>query len=180
MLVPLLMRSFQSTGSYEPWRDARDRYGCYCEFQSTGSYEPWLFVSVYVYIMCVSIHGLLRALTFEISDNFDPSERFQSTGSYEPWRMIASASSTPKCFNPRALTSPDPDAPCITIAFFVSIHGLLRALTKVFLSKYRITLVSIHGLLRALTWYIETASKVIGFNPRALTSPDGNFKQTIY
>ena len=56
----------------------------------------------------------------------------------------------------------------------VSIHGLLRALTKPPKKSVLVCLVSIHGLLRALTvcgtLLVHDRS---GFNPRALTSPDG-------
>ena len=98
------------------------------------------------------------------------------------------------CFNPRALTSPD----CLLEVFrwqiFVSIHGLLRALTvrcnprncQVGFNPRALTSpdsvqrpyssgieVSIHGLLRALTKEGKEIPTLPGsFNPRALTSPD--------
>ena len=53
-------------------------------------------------------------------------------------------------FNPRALTSPDPVFIFIFQQFLVSIHGLLRALTKI----------------------TEALVEGVSFNPRALTSPD--------
>ena len=54
----------------------------------------------------------------------------------------------------------------------VSIHGLLRALTRgSFLGVQNIK-VSIHGLLRALTVIEGTVIFIRSFNPRALTSPD--------
>ena len=54
----------------------------------------------------------------------------------------------------------------------VSIHGLLRALTNGVADVYDDTYVSIHGLLRALTTGQDRHGVAIGFNPRALTSPD--------
>ena len=54
----------------------------------------------------------------------------------------------------------------------VSIHGLLRALTLSLGLWIEIPPVSIHGLLRALTFLIFIQFTVMGFNPRALTSPD--------
>ena len=56
----------------------------------------------------------------------------------------------------------------------VSIHGLLRALTKKFGIQCKFYSVSIHGLLRALTMEAMSMQIDLGsFNPRALTSPDG-------
>ena len=57
-------------------------------------------------MFCVSIHGLLRALT----------------GTTVTGAAVTS-------FNPRALTSPDRKVPADLLEMDVSIHGLLRALT---------------------------------------------------
>ena len=42
------------------------------------------------------------------------------------------------CFNPRALTSPDGEKPELPWVQFVSIHGLLRALTKLLPHTYEV------------------------------------------
>ena len=76
------------------------------------------------------------------------------------------------CFNPRALTSPDSSCVPRSSGGYVSIHGLLRALTEIRIPLIHATFVSIHGLLRALTSPQRTCIRSMRFNPRALTSPD--------
>ena len=76
------------------------------------------------------------------------------------------------CFNPRALTSPDkdPDAETPPPSGFNP-----RALTSpdagIFGNKGQLY-VSIRGLLRALTVHSHNSAADLRFNPRALTSPD--------
>ena len=120
----------------------------------------------------VSIRGLLRALT-----------------------LSAHIVHNPLGFNPRALTSPDMEKRKTIVPIRVSIRGLLRALTWVVVFNYQdiyvsirgllraLTIdqnkkhseesVSIRGLLRALTGYGGISIRSPSFNPRALTSPDG-------
>ena len=141
---------FQSTGSYEPWRGSRTASVYLLMFQSTGSYEPWRRLTVRL-IQTICFNP--RALTSpDVSHN-------RREFSY-------------RSFNPRALTSPDGIYKMTVQEIIVSIHGLLRALTRTrFTSvtdlKFQSTgsyepwqrgwkcygwwCVSIHGLLRALT-----------------------------
>ena len=121
----------------------------------------------------VSIHGLLRALTdnnpiFRSIICFNPragkdrhlqSRCFNPRALTSPDRVHREAREVVLSFNPRALTSPDSSRLKASSRSTVSIHGLLRALTRTENGGLRRRQVSIHGLLRALTW-IENGKRV--------------------
>ena len=99
----------------------------------------------------VSIHGLLRALT----DILQIMEHLRIVSIHGLLRALTFTTLRTviyyKCFNPRALTSPDRQRSLLHCFKIVSIHGLLRALTGETPELPWAQFVSIHGLLRALT-----------------------------
>ena len=78
---------FQSTGSYEPWHFSIENNTFWVRFNPRALTSPDDHDLSKPLIMIVSIHGLLRALTY-VNTLFAELQRFQSTGSYEPWQQF--------------------------------------------------------------------------------------------
>ena len=144
----------------------------------------------------VSIHGLLRALTFISFRHFSQRSynpraltspdgtsstwiktwyRFQSAGSYEPWHSFSFFLPCSHRFNPRALTSPDTPANAWAEDPEVSIRGLLRALTIHHRRIIRRTQFQSTGSYEPWQQKHVFSLFLSRFNPRALTSPDAVF-----